>query len=143
MGEETMMAPEKRNTSQKMAIKEALEKMHNHPTATMVAEELAKDGNKASRATVFRVLSNAADEGLIGRVQISQEDVRYDGNPVRHYHMHCRICGKIVDCHLPYMENLNALASEDGFKAESNDIEFTGICADCQKKIKSKKKLDS
>ena len=130
---------EKRNTAQKRAIQETLERMHNHPTATMVAEELAKNGNMASRATVFRVLANAADEGTIGRLRISQDDVRYDGNNKRHYHLHCRVCGKVVDCKLPYMAELDALAGSEGFEIESHEIEFTGVCPECRKKRSEKK----
>ena len=78
-----MSKTEKRTTHQKRAIRDALYTMDNHPTASMVAEYLSQDGQKVSRATVFRVLSDAADEGSITRVQLMGEDVRYDSGQSR------------------------------------------------------------
>ena len=49
-----MSRTEKRKTSQKQAISDALIRMDCHPTATMIADELQEKGQKASRATVFR-----------------------------------------------------------------------------------------
>ena len=49
-----MTKTDKRRTNQKNAIREALFRLDNHPTASMVAEELSGDVHKASRATVFK-----------------------------------------------------------------------------------------
>ncbi len=126
-----MANTEKRSTHQKKAIWNALYKMDNHPTASMVAEQLSADGEKVSRATVFRVLAAAAEEGSISRLQLTGEDVRYDYRTDPHYHLHCRCCGRIVDAVLPYMENLDSQTEKNGFLTEKHDIEFIGLCSAC------------
>lgn len=131
-----MSKTEKRTTHQKRAIRDALYTMDNHPTASMVAEYLSQDGQKVSRATVFRVLSDAADEGSITRVQLMGEDVRYDFRTEPHYHLHCRCCGRIADAVLPYMQDLDSRLEQNGFFAEKHEIEFTGLCRDCAERLK-------
>ncbi len=130
-----MPKTDKRRTVQKKAISEALFHMDCHPTATMIADVLHESGQKASRATVFRVLSDAADEGLISRVQLCGEDVRYDCITAPHYHLHCTVCGKIEDYALPYMTELDNNVSESGFLIERHQIEFIGVCLDCRQKM--------
>ena len=131
-----MSKTEKRTTHQKRAIRDALYTMDNHPTASMVAEYLSQDGQKVSRATVFRVLSDAADEGSITRVQLMGEDVRYDFRTEPHYHLHCRCCGRIADAGLPYMQDLDSRLEKSGFFTEKHEIEFTGLCRDCAERMK-------
>lgn len=135
-----MSKTEKRTTHQKRAIRDALYTMDNHPTASMVAEYLSQDGQKVSRATVFRVLSDAADEGSITRVQLMGEDVRYDFRTEPHYHLHCRCCGRIADAVLPYMQDLDSRLEQNGFFAEKHEIEFTGLCRDCAERMKEQEK---
>ncbi len=131
-----MSKTEKRTTQQKRAIREALYKMDNHPTASMVAEHLSQDGKKVSRATVFRVLSDAADEGSVTRVQLLGEDVRYDYKTEPHYHLHCRCCGRITDAVLPYMQDLDSRLETNGFLTEKHEIEFIGLCRECAQRMK-------
>ena len=132
-----MSKTEKRTTHQKRAIRDALYTMDNHPTASMVAEHLSQDGQKVSRATVFRVLSDAADEGSITRVQLMGEDVRYDYKTEPHYHLHCRCCGRIADAVLPYMQDLDSQLEKNGFMTEKHEIEFIGLCCECAMKMKN------
>lgn len=131
-----MSKTEKRTTHQKRAIREALYKMDNHPTASMVAQHLSQEGQKVSRATVFRVLSDAADEGSITRIQLVGEDVRYDYKTEPHYHLHCRCCGWIEDAELPYIEELDSRLNKNGFMTEKHEIEFIGLCRACASRIK-------
>ncbi|MHC4479591.1 MAG: Fur family transcriptional regulator [Planctomycetota bacterium] len=47
--------------------------------------------------TVYRILYLLEDEGLISRVQISSDRLRFDGNTDRHHHFVCTECGFIRD----------------------------------------------
>ncbi len=123
---------EKRNTQQKKVIRETLQKMHCHPTASMVADRLAQEGSPASRATVFRVLSEMADQGQIRRVRLQNNDMHYDDNASPHYHFQCRKCGRIEDVSIPYMTELNLQSAEHGNLIEDHDLQFIGICAACR-----------
>ena len=55
----------KRNTIQKQIVFDIFSKMNNHPSAGMVFEAVNEKYPNISRATVFRLLAEAADEGKI------------------------------------------------------------------------------
>ena len=54
---------QKRNTKQKEAIFSQLRSRRDHPSATRLYEDLKEDYPALSKATVFRVLKKAAEEG--------------------------------------------------------------------------------
>lgn len=126
---------EKRNTHQKKMILETLCEMKNHPTAYMVFERLLEKGSHISKSTVYRNLSEAAQEGIILKLAITDSDVRYDGNIKPHYHIRCPICGGVRDSMVPYQEYIDELSQkEDGESTLHHMIEFIGVCHDCNEK---------
>ena len=125
---------EKRNTYQKRMILEVLCEMKNHPTAYMVFERLQEKGTNISKSTVYRNLSEAAQEGTITKLSITDSDVRFDGNTMPHYHIRCRECNSVFDSKIPYQIQLDELAQNaDGPYITNHMIEFSGICEECQK----------
>lgn len=125
----------KRNTLQKAAIFETLKELYCHPTANMLIAELEKRGHKVSRATVFRVLSEAEKEGLIKKISSPDTEDRYDARLDKHCHLRCKICGKIEDSIYPYQE-VKDFHEDNGFLIEECNLEFVGICYECRKKCK-------
>ena len=75
----------KRNTIQKQIVFDVLTKMHNHPSAGMVYEAVNAEYPNISRATVFRILAEAADEGKILRLKLNDSTDRYDTTTLRFY----------------------------------------------------------
>lgn len=125
---------EKRNTYQKRMILEALCEMKNHPTAYMVFERLQEKGTNISKSTVYRNLSEAAQEGIITKLSITDSDVRFDGNTMPHYHIRCRKCNAVFDSKIPYQKQLDEFAQQADESCITNHmIEFSGICEECQK----------
>ena len=124
---------ERRQTPKKAAITSELKKMHTHPTASELKEELDRDGENISRATVFRVLNDLADEGEIRRVEVEGSDVRYDGNTTPHYHFICRICHETRDLDMPYLYEMDRTLAGEGYKVERHTTEFYGICPSCRR----------
>ena len=75
----------KRNTIQKQIVFDVLTKMHNHPSAGMVYEAVNAEYPNISRATVFRILAEAADEGKILRLKLNDSTDRYDTTTFHHH----------------------------------------------------------
>ena len=124
-----------RNTLQKDIILKAVNRLHNHPTADMVYEEVARDFPRISKATVYRNLNQMAQQGLILRIQLPNSADRYDFNTEGHYHLKCIECGQVYDIDLPYMEQLNKLdLGDQGFTIEDHNIIFEGKCPFCNNK---------
>lgn len=126
---------EKRNTHQKRMILETLCEMKNHPTANMVFDRLLEKGSHISKSTVYRNLSEAAEEGTILKLAITDSDVRYDGNVKPHYHIRCPICGSVRDSMVPYQDYIDELSrKEDDGSILHHMIEFMGVCNACKEK---------
>ncbi len=128
---------QERQTKQKTIIYDALCAL-DHPTATEVYSLLQQTSPTISRATVFRVLAGFADGGKALELRMAGNDVRYDFNTMRHYHVHCRECGKVADVELPWSGKLPKVVSSEGegFTVEGYSVEFIGLCPACQKSEK-------
>ncbi len=127
----------KRNTLQKKIVFDIFSQMNNHPSAGMVYEEVNKIHPNISRATVFRILAEAADEGKILRLKLNDSSDRYDITTCRHHHIVCKNCGAVADVDLEFDDStlLRGAVGHEGFLIESSHIEFLGICSECQDNI--------
>lgn len=130
-----------RQTRQKQLILGALYKL-NHPTATAVYNYIHDENPTVSRATVFRVLKQAEQNGAIVRLFFAGSEDRFDFNPAPHYHVRCNICGRIADVKMPALENPeSAIEDAYGFKVLSHELEFKGVCPDCAENLSRETKL--
>ena len=120
---------EKRNTVQNEIILQTLDRMHNHPTAAMVYEEVHKTHPTISRSTVFRVLGQMAEDGTILHLGLAGSDARFDATTDQHGHVRCRLCGAVAD--IPAV----AIADPEdtaGFVLEEYSVEYRGVCPSCR-----------
>ena len=127
---------EKRNTIQKEIVFDIFNSMTNHPSAGMVYEAVHEKYPGISRATVYRLLAEAADDGRILRVKLSDALDRYDFTVKRHYHIVCRECGAVSDVETEFSRD-EVLCNTKGcenFLVEECHLEFLGVCDKCQKK---------
>lgn len=122
----------KRNTAQKRAIFDALSSRCDHPSATRLYEDLKEKYPNISKATVYRVLKNAAEEGEILRIHVGSED-RFDGATEDHCHIICTECGAVCDVPFP-AGALSGLEDASGYSISSRHVEYYGICPSCSAK---------
>lgn len=122
---------QKRNTAQKKAIFSALSSRCDHPSATRLYEDLKEQYPTLSRATVYRVLNAAADEGEILRIHAGTED-HFDGTQ-NHCHIICTECNHIFDATFP-KNVIPDLQKESGYRVTEKNVVFYGICPHCQTK---------
>ncbi len=120
---------QKRNTAQKTAIFSELASRCDHPSATKLYEDLKEKFPNLSRATVYRVLNAAADEGEILRIHAGTED-HFDGTQ-NHCHIICTRCNHIFDATFP-KDVIPALQKESGYEVTSKNVVFYGLCPECQ-----------
>lgn len=124
----------KRNTLQKRIVSDIFCEMHNHPSAGMVYEAVQAQFPSISRATVYRLLAEAAEEGKIQRLKLTDANDRFDITLSKHYHVVCRCCGAVADV---VADDRDALLTADaqgceGFQIEGCHVEFVGLCKACQ-----------
>ena len=107
---------------------------HNHLTAEQVYEAVKKVYPAVSRATIYNNLNKLCDSRFIRRVSLEGYPDRYD-RIVRHDHLVCEKCGKLMDITL---EDLTAsLKKQLGENFDSYDLKVFYICDECRKKAAS------
>lgn len=122
-----------RNTKQKCIILDALRAL-DHPSATEVYAYVREIDPTISRSTVFRILSNNAEEGKILRLHIEGTDDRFDHTLKKHCHIKCTRCGRVedVDCDAETYACENARKICD-YDIRGCEITFYGLCPECRK----------
>ena len=126
----------KRNTLQKRIVSDVFCGMTNHPSAGMVYEAVNEKFPGISKATVYRLLAEAAEEGRVQRLKLTEADDRYDITLGDHYHVVCRECGAVADVEAEVDNGLIASKAfgHEGFEIEKCHVEFVGICEKCRNK---------
>ena len=127
----------KRNTLQKSIVSEIFDGMTNHPSAGMVYEAVHEKYPGISRATVYRILAEAAEEGTIKRLKLRDANDRYDFTLREHHHITCKKCGHVADVEIDIdtdKATCEAMAKE-GFSVEECHVEFFGLCEKCRKNV--------
>jgi len=89
-----------------------------------------------SRATVYRILNQFAEEGKIMRLSMPSSADRYDSRTDRHLHLGCLRCGDLSDLQLPPIEDAmsriaDILVQTSGFVMDRRQASFFGICKEC------------
>lgn len=127
---------EKRNTLQKRIVSDVFCSMNNHPSAGMVYEAVQEKFPGISKATVYRLLAEAAEEGKIQRLKLTDATDRYDMTLGKHYHVICRCCGSVADVEAKDRdaELIADAVGCEGFSVEGCHVEFVGVCERCQDK---------
>lgn len=124
----------RRNTLQKQIVINTLKAMPWHPTASQVYAQLHDEYPSISKATVFRILNKACQEGTAMEVMVSDRETRYEMKNPPHYHMRCRICGEVEDAPMAYFAGLEKeLGDLKGFQVEGHTTEFYGVCSRCSR----------
>lgn len=109
-------------------------RLHGHFTAEELVKECLQKKLKVSRPTVFRVLHDLLEAGIIRETAFGDKHRHfehvYDEKP--HHHAQCVRCHKFIEfpdrkedeVYHPYLE-------KKGFKILGHEMHFYGICRDC------------
>lgn len=130
---------ETRLTLQKQIIYQAVCQLKNHPTAEDVYTQVHLNYPNISKATVYRVLKQLAEQDKLLKLDFD-EQVRYDDLCTKHFHFKCTRCGKIVD--IPATDEMlhSIEILKKGLSStlyiDNSDLILKGICNDCQKETK-------
>ena len=118
-------------TLQRRAILEVLASRVDHPTADEILEELTRRIDGVSRATVYRMLENLVQHGLLVRVCHPGAAARYDVKLHRHHHVVCDVCGRITDVEAPALDGLRLPQPPEGFRVRDFSVHIRGLCKRC------------
>ena len=124
-----------RITPQRTEVFRVLASTDGHPDADSIHRRVRRRIPNISLDTVYRILYRLEDEGLVSRVQVSSDRLRFDGNTDRHHHFVCSRCGMIRDF---TSEEADTLPVPDEVRSwgriENRQLQVRGVCRGCLKK---------
>lgn len=124
--------PQHRNTIQKEQVYAAVCALANHPTADEVYEKVRSGFPTISRATVYRILNQMADSGVIGRIRVPDFANHYDHCSEPHHHAMCVSCGRVYDVKVcPEVEIDYSSVNAGGLEILGHNLIFETVCGDC------------
>lgn len=128
-----------RMTNQREIILQELLKSKQHLTADELYDIVKKIMPRISLATVYRNLEILSEAGIIGKLEISGRQKRFDYDPGDHDHIYCAVCHRVDNLEVEHQ----GLESKDigamsGYSVTGYRLEIIGICPECQKSLEEK-----
>ena len=117
-------------TPQRIAILEAIIKLHNHPTAENIIDYIRKPHPNIATATVYKILDTLVENKLVKKVKTEKDIMRYDAFLENHHHLYCSDSDRIED----YLDDdLNEILEKyfekkgiPGFRIEDIKLQIIG-----------------
>lgn len=116
-------------------ILEIVESSRSHLTAEQVFEQLREAYPSVVLATVYNNLNRLWEEDRIRKISVEGTPDRYD-RIVRHDHLVCRKCGRLLDVDLGDLTE--QLEKKAGIPILSYDLKLVFLCEACRKKSQEK-----
>ncbi len=123
-------------TKKRKLIFNTLEKSDKPLNAHLIFE-LIKDDN-LNLSTVYRALDYLYSKGLIHRTNLDNIAFYYIPKREHHHYMICENCHQkiSIDCKLKSI--IKEVSLKYNFKIISHDLNFYGLCQNCQKELEIK-----
>ncbi len=105
-----------------------------HMSAEDVYKALVMDNEEIGLATVYRVLTQFEDAGLVSRLSIDGGHAVFElEDGVHHDHLLCVSCNQIEEFIDEVIEQRQlVIAEEKGFKMTEHSLYIYGVCKRCQ-----------
>jgi Fur family peroxide stress response transcriptional regulator len=119
------------------AVLDVLRAAENHLTALDVYETVRTIRPRIGLATVYRILHQLTQQGLIKELGRGNECSRYDARTCRHDHAACTGCGALFDIPVEIVlpaEVLQAAARATGIELDFHEVRIYGRCERCRRR---------
>lgn len=126
-----------RSGEARRAVVELLGRQSCGLTARDIDARLETEGRAVGRASVYRVLEQLDELGLVQRLDVGQGTARYeaahpDGD--HHHHLVCQACGRVAPFEDAALERaIGRVCDEVRFSVEAHDVVLRGRCEACRK----------
>ena len=110
-----------------------------HMSAEDVYKALLESGEEIGLATVYRVLTQFEDAGLVARLSIDGGHAVFElADGIHHDHLLCVSCNRIEEFVDEVIEQRQrAIAVDKGFKMTEHSLYIYGVCRLCQEDEKA------
>jgi Fur family ferric uptake transcriptional regulator len=104
-------------------------------SAGEIRDALEARGRAVSRASVYRVMEELEEIGVLQRVEVGQGIVRYEparGGAGHHHHLVCERCGRLEPFTDDGLERaIQQLSARLPLRVSEHEIVIRGACASC------------
>ena len=129
-----------RMTNQREIILRELKKSRRHLSADELYDKVKKFMPRISLATVYRNLEILSEAGLIGKLEISGRQKRFDYDATVHDHIYCAVCHRVDNLDIERQGlHTKEIKAVKGYSVTGYRLEIVGVCSACQKKEKREK----
>ena len=106
-----------------------------HLSADEIYQLLLEKGEDIGVATIYRVLTQCEQAGLVRRLQFEGDRAVFELDCADHHdHIVCVRCGQVEEFHDETIESRQrAIADRAGFEIEDHTMVLFGLCPDCLK----------
>mgnify|MGYP006259396095 FL=1 len=122
-------------TAPRLKILQLLESTSvRHVSAEDVYKLLLENGEEIGLATVYRVLTQFEDAGLVARHHFEGGHSVFELSPDQHHdHIVCVKCGKVEEFNDVEIERRQKMIAETlGFELTDHDLNMYGLCSACR-----------
>lgn len=124
-----------RMTNQREIILRELKKSKQHLSADELYDRVKRIMPRISLATVYRNLEILSDAKIIGKLEISGRQKRFDFDVSNHDHIYCIVCHRVDNLNIERGTiAVDQMESARGYTITGYRVEIVGICPECQKK---------
>jgi Fur family transcriptional regulator, peroxide stress response regulator len=113
-------------------------KSEGHPSVEQIYEQMKADFSTTSLATIYKTITLLKYMHEVLELDFVSVGSRYDGNkPYPHPHVICTECSQIMDREAEFTvmdEVCQEMAEQTGYQITNHQLNFFGLCPDCQKK---------
>ena len=104
-------------------------------TAQQIFDRLRSEGRRVGIATVYRVLDQLSERGLLQRVDVGAGTARYEAalpSGEHHHHLVCDGCGKVEAFADDELESvIHKVERRTGYSVAGHDVVLRGACREC------------
>ena len=124
-----------RSGGARRAVVELLGRQDCCLTAQQIFDRLRAEGRRVGIATVYRVLEQLSERGLVQRVDVGAGTARYEAAHAtgeHHHHLVCDGCGKVeafADDELEAV--IHKVERRTGYSVAGHDVVLRGACREC------------
>jgi Fur family ferric uptake transcriptional regulator len=135
-----------KRTAQRDLILEVFLRTEKHLSSEDLYRLVQKEDPNIGQTTVYRTLKLLTEAGLAREVRFGDGRTHYEHNykHQHHDHMICLECGEIIEFYSEELERIqDAMAAKHRFEVRQHLLRILGICANCRRQSRSRKKEDS
>lgn len=122
-----------RVTPTRTAVMHILNSSNKPLDIATIYKEISNHHVDADQATIYRIIENFIEKGLISRIQLRENKFYYEKKGKEHHHVVCTNCNNIEDVSNCNIKSLvQEIEIKYGFEVKSHSLEFFGLCNNCK-----------